>query len=150
MSHPPREAVAAKLYDVVSSAAGKIVNLVSSGRVLKHFADVKPAECPALFQAQKPEVYDRTVGDGPPKRTMHFAIWIYVSSAQQPNVIPSQQINNMVDAVEAALFPEPLTGKFTLDGLVHRCWIEGIIEIYEGVASDGKSIAIIPIAVLMP
>jgi hypothetical protein len=145
-----REAIAATLFTIVQAEAGKVVNLVTSSRKLRHFDSVKSAEMPALFQAQNPETYERTVADGPPKRTMHFRIWLYTADAQQPEVIPSQQINNMVDAIEAAFAPSPLTGMFTLGGLVHRCWIEGIIEIYEGVTSDGKSIAIIPIAVLMP
>lgn len=145
-----REAIAAAVYLIIEAAAGKVVNLKTSSRKLRHFDSVKSIEMPALFQAQNPETYERTVADGPPKRTMHFSIWLYTADAQQPQVIPSQQINNMVDAIEAALAPSPLTGMFTLGGLVHRCWIEGIIEIYEGVTSDGKSIAIIPIAVLMP
>jgi len=151
MANPrPREAVAAKLFDVVRVAAGNVVNLVTSSRKLRHYDSVRSAEMPALFQAQNPETYERTVADGPPKRTMRFSIWLYIASAQQPQVIPSQQINNMVDAKEAALLPDPLTGRFTLGGMVARCWIEGTIEIYEGVTSDGKSVAIIPIAVLMP
>jgi hypothetical protein len=145
-----REAIAAALFALVCAEAGKVVGLVTSSRKLRHFDSVKTAEMPALFQAQSPETYQRTVADGPPKRTMHFNIWFYVATAQQPALIPSQQINNLVDAVEAALAPSSLTGMFTLGGLVHRCWIEGTIEIYEGVTSDGKSIAIIPIAVLMP
>jgi hypothetical protein len=145
-----REAIAAALYLLLNVEAGKVENIKTSSRKLRHFDSVKSAEMPALFQAQNPETYQRTVADGPPKRTMHFSIWIYTADAQQPEVIPSQQINNIVDAIEAALAPSPLTGMFTLGGLVHRCWIEGTIEIYEGVTSDGKSIAIIPIAVLMP
>lgn len=146
----PREAIAAKLFEVTEAASKKVVNLETSSRKLRHFDSVKAIEMPALFQAQNPETYVRTVADGPPKRTMHFSLWLYTADAQQPALIPSQQINLMVDAIEAALAPSPLTGMFTLGGLVHRCWIEGTIEIYEGVTSDGKSIAIIPIAVLMP
>ncbi len=146
----PREAVAAKLFETVNAAASKVVNLKTSSRRLRHFSSVDGAEMPALFQCQNSETQDRMLKDGPAKRTMHFSFWLYTADAQEPEVIPSQQINNMVDAVEAALRPDPLTGKFTLGDLVSHCWIEGTIEIYEGVTADGKSVAIIPIAVLMP
>lgn len=149
-----REANAAALYALVDAAAGTVVDLVVSSRVLRHYDDVAPAEMPALFQTQKPETNDRggggQQGNLPPKRTQHFELWLYTSDAQAPTVVPAQQMNFMADAIEAAMAPSPITGVNNLGGLCAHAWIEGSVEYYENVTSDGKSIAVIPIAVLMP
>ena len=145
-----REVIASALFGLVSPAASAVVGLITSSRKLRHFDDVTPQEMPALFQAQGNETQERKNFDIPAKRTMHFALYLYTADAQQPAVIPSTQINNMVDAIETVLLPSPVTGKQTLGGLVAHTWIEGIIEVFECVTDDGKSIAIIPIAVLMP
>lgn len=68
--------------------------------------------------------------------------------------VPATQLNTMVDAVEAALTPtgpDLVTQAVqTLGGLVAHCWIEGGIEYYEGLDANGRSVAIIPIAMLLP
>jgi hypothetical protein len=145
-----RESVAAALYLLVSTAAGKVENLKTSSRRVRHYQDVTSDEMPALFQTQTTETQKRANNDLPALRTMHFNLWLYTAEAQEPSIIPSQQLNTMVDAIERALAPFPLTGKQDLGGLVAHAWIEGNIEIYEGVTEDGKSIALIPIAVLLP
>lgn len=145
-----REANAAALYALVNAAAGTVVDLKTSGRTLRHYDQVEPAEMPALFQAQKPETDERHQANLPAKRTQHFEFWLYVADAQSPQEIPAQQLNFMVDAIETALAPAPLTNVNTLGGLCQHAWIEGSIEYWENVTTDGKSIAIIPVAVLMP
>ncbi len=148
-----REANAAALYALVDAAAKGVVNLAVSSRIIRHYDDVSPAELPALFQTQKPETNERAAGGQgnlPPKRTQHFEFWIYTGDAQVPTVVPAQQMNVMVDAVEAAMAPNPLTNVNNLGGQCAHAWIEGSIEYYENVTVDGKSIAVIPIAVLMP
>ncbi len=145
-----REANAAALYALVNAAAGTVVRLVTSGRTLRHYDQVSPAEMPALFQAQKPETNQRSESNIPSKRTQHFEFWLYAADAQSPQEIPAQQLNVMVDAIEAAMAPNPLTNVNTLGGLCQHAWIDGSVEFYENVTTDGKSIAVIPIAVLMP
>lgn len=145
-----REAIADALFQRTNAAAGKVEGLKTSSRTLRSFDQVGVKEMPALFQAQRPETVERTVKDGPPKRTMHFELWLYTAENQTPKTIPSQQLNNMTDAIETALAPDPLTGKLTLGGLCAQCWLEGAIEFYEGVSQEGKAIAIIPVAVLIP
>lgn len=149
-SFPGRETVAQALFDLVSAATGQVVDLQTSGRVLRSFDQVEPAEMPALFQVQRTETGVRP-GEGlPSKRTMHFQFFLYISENVDVNAVPSRQINNMIDAIETALAPNVMTGKLTLGNLVSHAWIEGNIEVYEGVTTDGKSVAIIPIAVLLP
>ena len=145
-----REAIAAALYAMCDAAAAKVVSLKTSSRRLRSFDAVDGAQMPALFMTQLPETQERDTIGQPAKRTLHYEFWIYTCDAQADSVIPAQQLNNIVDAVEAALSPSPLTGAQTLGGLVLSCRIDGSIEYYENVTSDGKSIAAIPVAVLMP
>lgn len=153
MADVTREQVAAAVFDLVDSAVGSVVNLVTSSRTFRGPQEVDPVEMPALFQIQTPEEYERTQGKMlglPPKRTMHFEICLYTSDAQEVSVIPSQQLNAMIDAVEAAFTPDATTGLFTLGGLVASARIEGSIDYIENLVGDGKSAASIPIAVLRP
>ena len=145
-----RESIAAALFLLVDAAARTVLTLRTSSRRLRSFDQVDGAQMPALFQTQLPEIQERATIGQPAKRTLNFEFWIYTSDPQADSVIPAQQLNNVVDAIEAALAPSPLTGAQTLGGLVLSARIEGSIEYYENVTSDGKSIAAIPVAVLMP
>jgi hypothetical protein len=146
-----REAVAAALYALVDHAAGHVVNLRTSSRRLRHYSNVDPHQMPALFQTQKPETQERKEAMGlPAKRTMHFEFYLYTADPQEDSVIPIQQLNDMVDAIEAAFNPDPVSGKQTLGNLVTDTRIDGSVEFFENVTTDGKSIAIVPVAVIMP
>ncbi len=148
--HGRRESIAAALFALVDAAAKTVLSLKTSGRRLRSFDQVDGNQMPALFMTQLPETQERDTIGQPAKRTLHYEFWIYTMDAQADSVIPAQQINNTVDAVEAALSPSPLTGAQTLGGLVASCRIDGSIEYYENVTSDGKSIAAIPVAVIIP
>lgn len=146
-----REAIAAALYARVNATTKLVVDLKTSSRRARSFDQVEPSQMPALFQVQKPETQERGAIGLPAKRTMHFELWLYTSDPQSDSVIPSQQLNNMVDAIEAALAPDdPVRQNCTLGGLVATARIDGSVEYYENVTNDGKSIAVVPIAVLMP
>ena len=146
----PREAVAAALYALMDATAGRVVDLRTSSRRLRSYDQVDPDQMPALFQTQRPETQERSVVGLPAKRTMWFEIWLYTCDPQEDSIIPIQQLNKMVDAIEAALDPNQLTGAQTLGNKVTSARIDGSVEYYENVTTDGKSIAVIPIAVLMP
>jgi hypothetical protein len=146
-----REAVASALYALVDASAKHVVSLKTSSRRLRHYTNVDPHQMPALFQTQKPETQERKEAMGlPAKRTMHFEFYLYTADPQEDSVVPIQQLNNMVDAIEAALAPNQLTGKQTLGDLVTDARIDGSVEFFENVTTDGKSIAIVPVAVIMP
>jgi hypothetical protein len=145
-----REPIAAALYALVCAQAGTVVNLRTSSRRLRNFDSVDPSQMPALFITQRPELQERGAIGLPSKRTMNFEVYLYTADPQADSVIPVQQLNNMVDAIEAALVPNPLTGVQTLGGLVQSARIDGSVEYYENITADNKSVAIIPIAVLVP
>lgn len=146
-----REAVAAALYARVDASTKRVVNLVTSSRKARSFDQVDPNEMPALFQIQRPETQERGAIGLPSKRTLHFELWLYTSDPQETHVIPSQQLNYMVDAIEAALAPDDLVRQnCTLGGLAATARIDGSVEYYENVTTDGKSVAVVPVAVLLP
>ena len=47
---------------------------------------------------------------------------------QDPDAIPETALNNFLDALQAALEPDSMTGQFTLGGLVGWCRMVGKIE----------------------
>jgi hypothetical protein len=139
-----REAAYSALFAKLQGAAG----FTTYSRVLRHWNDVGPGEQPALFQAQRDqEIMPRSKGL-PPKRVLRAQVYVYVWS-QDPTVSPSIALNNLIDAVEASLDPDPVTNAQTLGGLVSHCWIEGSIETDEGTLGQ-QAVAIIPINILVP
>jgi hypothetical protein len=85
----------------------------------------------------------------PPKRTILAEIWVYTDVGKDPNANPEAAINDIVDAIEAALAPSVVSGVQTLGGLVSNAWIEGEIDQFPGVL-DGIAKAIVPVKILVP
>jgi hypothetical protein len=117
-------------------------------RRLRYWQDV--AEQPALFV--------RNVGDEVPKRparelptvtTMECESWIYSKIGLDQNLAPSTGLNNLIDAVKAALDPLPPKPQTLGLSTVQHCWIEGRIDMHPG-DLDGQAIAVIPIKILSP
>lgn len=137
-----REAIYSALFNKVSGAAG----FITASRRLQMWTELSANQQPALFQAQKGETVNQQKGK-PPKYTLSVEIYIYAKS-DDPNVPPSSILNPLIDAVEASITPDPVTGVQNLGvGGVSHCWIEGKIETDEGVLGD-QAIAIIPVSIL--
>ncbi len=139
-----REAVYAGVFARVSAVPG----LVTASRRLRHWSDVAPAEQPALFQVQRGEDVHRLRGL-PPRRQLSLDLYLYAATGGDPGTAPAQILNPLIDAIEAALAPDPVTGTQTLGGLVEHAWIEGRIETDEGVLGD-QAVMIVPVEILMP
>ena len=141
---PSREAIISALFDLALTAAP----FNTSGRRLQLWSKV--ASFPALFvQSTGTHYPPRDVRGLPPKRTISAEIWVYTDVGKDPNANPEQALNDIVDAIEAALAPNVITDVQTLGGLVSHCWIEGEIEQFPGVL-DGIAKAIIPVKILVP
>ena len=141
-----REAIYSALWDQVSRAA----NFAHKSRRLRHWSDVSPAEQPALFMSQKGNVGAK-VQDGhnlPTVWTLEADFYIYVHSPD-PYLSPAILLNPLIDAVEAALLPDPWDGWQTLglSQMVRHAYINGRIETAEGVLGD-QELAIIPVEIL--
>lgn len=136
-----REPIFAALFAKLAASAG----FITSSRKLRHWADVSPAEQPALFTSQG----DQSVSveyPQPGRTTLTVDVYIYVRADGDP--LPGKLLNNLIDAVTTALAPDNLVSEVqTLGGLVDHCWIEGSIKIDEGVM-DSQAVAIVPIKIL--
>lgn len=140
----PRETIAQALFDKFMSIPG----LVTVSRIWRHWADVPPSQQPALFMRQTGQEVEQLKGL-PPKWTLRYELALY-AHADNPEDIPSQIQNVLLDAIEAALtFDDRPTWSLTLGGLVSHCWIEGEIETDEGLLGQ-QTVALIPIRVLVP
>jgi hypothetical protein len=138
-----REAIYGALFAKVAAAAG----FATTSRRLRHCSYVVPAEQPALFQVQKSETARRGAGL-PPKWTLALDLFVYAHASDDATAAATV-MNPLIDAIEAALAPDPVTNVQTLGGLVAHCWIAGKVETDEGVLG-GQAVAIVPIEILVP
>lgn len=139
-----RESVYAALFAILQGAyAWQTVS-----RRLQNLQDLQPEAFPAAYQLQGNQKL--TYQGGTPTVGEWQAQWLLYAYSADTTVPPSTQLNAMVDAVLAALKPNPgPLQRNTLGGLVEYAAAEGDIEIFEGVLGD-RAIAVIPIRILVP
>jgi hypothetical protein len=141
---PSRETIISALFDLALTAT----TFNTSGRRLLLWSKV--ASFPALFVQSTGTHYPPREARGlPPKRTITAELWVYTDIGKNPNANPEQALNDIIDAVEAALLPGINSNAQTLGGIVSHAWIEGEIEQFPGVL-DGIAKAIISVKILVP
>jgi len=133
-----------QIYESLFNKVATIPGFVTTGRKLKHYADLAASEQPAIFQTQTGEVVHKNVNT-PYWFDFTVALYVYVNTSADPEAVPATQINNLLDAIVETLAPN-WTGYQTLDGLVFNVVIDGTIETDEGVLGD-QAYAIIPIKI---
>lgn len=136
-----REPIYAALFTLLGNAAP----FATKSRRLRHWNDVSKDQQPALFMAQRSEIAS-TVRGMPTEWTITVDVYVY--SRTDGKLDPGPIINPLIDALEAALAPNPIENAQTLGGLVHWCRIDGAIETDEGTLGD-QSVAIIPITIFV-
>jgi hypothetical protein len=116
------------------------------GRRLRYARDV----------SEQPALYLRDIDEGLEfqniilqEQTIRAEIWIYSNAGENPNVAPVTALNNLLDAVQSAFAPDPITGRFTLGGLVHWCRMEGKVDKDPGDIS-GQAIAAADVLITVP
>lgn len=139
-----REPIYAALFAQVSGAA----HFVTAARRLRHWSEMTPAEQPALFMRQKSEVAALPATGAPIVWKLAVEFYIY-AHAGDPYIAPAAVLNPLIDAVEAALAPPPVTGMQDLGvpAMVQHACIAGKVEINEGVLRD-QAVAVIPVEIL--
>jgi hypothetical protein len=135
-----REAIYSALFDLLKGAA----EFQTASRRLKHWSDVPAADQPALFQAQRREIVEGEPGL-PRIHMLHVDAYIYANTGDS-DLSPGEFLNPLLDAIEAALAPNPITNKQQLGGLVEHVWVEGEIETDEGTLGD-QGVCIVPIVI---
>ena len=139
-----REWIYSALWELGSSAA----RFASANRRLRHWADVAPAEQPALFMSEKGgQAAVKKLG-APIVWTLYADFYLYAHPSD-PYLAPATILNPLLDALEAALAPSPTTGiqNLGLPAMVQHAYISGKVQTDEGVLGD-QAIAIVPVEIL--
>lgn len=118
-------------------------------RRVKLWSDVASADQPALFVAEHGEAIAYGGESLPGKTTLNVDLLVYVASGKDPDAIPAQDLNIVLDALSACLAPGPAESRQTLGGLVAHCRIEGRIVKDPG-DLDGQGLALVPVRILAP
>jgi hypothetical protein len=117
------------------------------GRRFRHWTDVTAQ--PALFLRDGDEEleYHNIILQ---RQTIKAEIWIYSRAGDNPDMAPATALNNLLDAVQSAFAPDsPMTGRFTLGGLVEWCRLAGSILKSPG-DLDGQAIALADVEITVP
>jgi hypothetical protein len=139
-----RELIYTALWELGSNAA----RFTSANRRLRHWADVPPAEQPALFMSEKGgQAAVKKLG-APIVWTLYADFYMFAHSSD-PYLAPATILNPLLDAFEAALSPSPTTGiqNLGLPQMVQHAYIAGKIQTDEGVLGD-QALAIVPVEIL--
>lgn len=142
-----REEIAIRLFD----KARAIADFKTSSRRLKIWQNVTDPDQPALFMVKGNEVVEQRGRGLPAVHLLNFQFFIYSTVGNDDRALTSTPINEILDAFEDAFTPaEGATDHVeTLGGICSHAWIEGEIEVFEGML-EGQAIAIVPINVLVP
>jgi len=147
-----RESIYAAIFTFWSNlTVGGSPAFKSATRKLKIWENVEPEDQPALLQLQRRETVTRPKGL-PARWTLTVDLYLYVHTGanNDPSVVPSQLLNPLMDAVEAAMIVDDVgNNAVTLGGLVSHCFIDGAVEIFEGNLGD-QAVCIIPLTVVVP
>lgn len=138
-----REAIYSALFKLLANIDG----INTADRILAHWDDVSPNMQPALFMTCVSQKAEQVTGF-PTKYSLEAKVWLY-THRDTAGEIPSTAINQILDALDAALKP-PAGPSFkqTLGGLVEHCWIDGEIQTDEGTLGN-QAVAIVPIRLLV-
>jgi hypothetical protein len=130
-----------------ATAVPMTTGFLTTGRRLKYWSDVSAQ--PALFLRSGDEDLDYDAAPNQ-KQTIAAEIWIYSNAGQNPDTVPETALNNLLDAVQAAFAPDDSrTNRFTLNGLVQWCRLEGKIDKDPGDIS-GQAIAVAEVQITVP
>jgi hypothetical protein len=138
------------IYAAAFALASGLTEWKTKDRRFIDFSEVPAESMPALYQTQTDEtpVYKDGNHSMPPKWLLKIEWWIYVNTSADSTVKPATSLNAILKALKTALKPDPTTGDVTLGGLIHKMWIDGKIELDEGVLGT-TALAIVPITILV-
>ncbi len=139
-----RETIYAALFVQLQSALGASFKTMS--RRWQPPDQISPADRPALYQVETGEVAATSmkIAGLPLKWNARVDLVIYTSGDTSPLTVPSTELNNLIDAVEAALPNAAKALAQTLGGKVYTARIDGKIEIVENV-TGAMALAVVPV-----
>lgn len=137
------EAVLAAFFAWLVSQTGGL--FLTTSRRLQHWALV----------ADQPALYLRHIGTTVAYRgdlqmsTLECEVWIYSNAGADQDVAPDIALNQLVLAVWKCFAPDLDDARFTLNGLVYWCRIEGRIDAAPG-DQGPQAIARVPVRITLP
>lgn len=135
------------IYEALFAKAAAATQVVTSSRSLRTLDEVATANMPALYQNQVTESRKQYKGQ-PFILTMRVDLYFYAPTqpmgiqADSTGYSASKQLNEMLDNLDAALAPDPVTMVQTLGGLVSHCWIAGNTTYYEDTQSQKAALIV--------
>lgn len=131
-----------------TASAGPIAlttGFLTTGRRVKFARDVTAQ--PALFLrgADEDLPYHSTILQ---EQTIKAEIWILSNAGDNPDAVPEIALNNLLDAVQNVFAPEPMTGRFTLGGLVH--WVRMVKVTKDPGDASGQAMAVADVEIIVP
>lgn len=139
-----REVILSALFARLSAAA----SFATVSRRLKLWSSVAPTDKPALFMVERADLYSHASEAVAETITLQVDVYLYIDAGQDQAGAPISSLNILLDAVDAALKPDPLSRKQTLGNLVSHCWIEGRL-LKDAGDLDGNGVAVIPVRILV-
>jgi hypothetical protein len=144
-----REQVMTALFARLSAATFVSVNgsttFKTKSRRIKLWGDVSKDSRPAMFMVERHESPTFVAENQPAKQSMMVDVFVYTSADGVE--APSVDINNILDALDAALAPGPAERVQTLGGLVSHCRQEG--QIFKDPGDlDNDGLIIYPIRIM--
>jgi hypothetical protein len=142
----PREAIfEALLAQLATAQLNGDPAFVTLSRKFQQWESVPDANQPAGFLLKGFEhANQRSYGETTWRLRALF--WVYCLHSPDSSSIPGAMLNELLDAIEAAMLPPP-GGLQTLGGLVTHAYIDGDIIVSEGsLPEDRQSIAVVPIS----
>ena len=127
-----REAIFTALLNQLQNNATLSANIKTFGRRLKLWNALQDYQKPALYIVQTGSKYAYQGENLPALVTLQCKLLIYTYCDQEDTTIPATLMNTLLDAIDTALTPDPVTGKQTLGNTVTHCRIEG-----ENLEDDG-------------
>jgi len=146
MISPTREQVAVALFAQLQTAGSAFVTYSRRPALWPNTVAL-----PALYMGQTSEGLTYS-GDNTAlyKNVLYFQITIYINAGLDPNTNPDTPLNNLLDAIDAALAPPPTNPtEQTLGDLVSYARREGDVIRAPGYL-DGQGGAFFKIKVLVP
>ncbi len=142
----PREQIYSALFATLQSTLGAKFATIS--RRWRMPEQVSPESRPALFQVQSGERAKTNANGEPIICIATVDLVIYTQGSGDEQTVPSQELNDLLDAVEAALAPPPNSdGKQTLGGKVSHCRLQGSARIVENV-NGAAAMAVLPVEIV--
>lgn len=148
-----REAIWAALFAYLKTKLA--ASFVTIGRKHVPPPTLTIPDQPALFQVAAREGHKPKPPGTPTQLTLrgYLIVYCYVDSPQEDIGSETQLgetlLNNLLLAIDQALLPDNVNGKFTIGGLATHCWVDGDTDMDPGIFGD-QAAAILPLNILVP